>query len=492
MKKAIIFSCPYNRIQRSAGPHRIANYLRAHDMDVEVIDFASQLSLEKLQELVRSRYSNDIVFFGFSTFFNHWNHTLNQFTEWLKETYPSVATVIGGQNVLFTNASYIDYWIDSYGEIAMLQLVKQLCGSGDPVDYEIIEEKKVIKALHAYPAYNLDSYSIKYESRDFLEPYEFVTVELSRGCKFKCSFCSYPVLGLKEDVSRDANDLQEELLYNYDNFGITRYMISDETINDRVEKVIKVANVVDQLPFTPWFNGFVRADLLINHKPHWDHYTAMQLGGHYYGVETFNHKSGKVVRKGIDPGKMKSGLLEAREYFSSQLPYRGTISLIAGLPGETTETFLSGINWTLDNWTDQAISVYNLVLPNDTSKDTNLSEFSKNPGKFGFRTGNVIKIKNLQSKGSEMTWEHDTMNHITSKQLVEDFNKNHMKKFRPSGWLMFSITNLLKTTNMKDVIDFFPYAGLYENSFSDYGPFVRSQVDFVDNYINKKINWKST
>ena len=480
------------KIQRSAGAHRIANYLRNYDMDVEVIDFASHWSFEELKELVRTRYSSDIIFFGFSTFFNHWSPVLNQFTKWLKESYPATSTIIGGQNVLFTQASNIDYWIDSYGEIAMLYLVKQLTGSGEQINFETIDGKQVIKALHAYPAYNLDSYSIKYETRDFFESYEFATVELSRGCKFKCSFCSYPVLGLKDDVSRSAEDLQEELLYNYDNFGITRYNISDETINDRVEKIIKVADVVDQLPFTPWFNGFVRGDLLINQRPYWDHYAAMQLGGHYYGIETFNHKSGKAVRKGYDPHKMKAGLLDAKEYFASNTQYRGTISLISGLPGETVESFTSGIDWVIDNWADQAIAVYNLVIPNDSSKDTNLSLFSKDPSKFGFRTGKVIDIKNLQSKGSEMEWEHDTMDHITAKQLADNFNNNHFFKFKLSGWMMHYIANLLKSPDMDSIINYdFDREELAKGKgISGYGPIIASQALFVNNYINKKLNWK--
>ena len=43
--------------RRRAGGHRIANFLRSHDWDVEVIDFAAMFSIEELQELCRSTVS---------------------------------------------------------------------------------------------------------------------------------------------------------------------------------------------------------------------------------------------------------------------------------------------------------------------------------------------------------------------------------------------------------------------------------------------------
>ena len=53
--------------RRRAGGHRIASFLRSHDWDIEVIDFATEFTFEVLQELCRSRITSKTVFCGSST-----------------------------------------------------------------------------------------------------------------------------------------------------------------------------------------------------------------------------------------------------------------------------------------------------------------------------------------------------------------------------------------------------------------------------------------
>ena len=48
--------------------------------------------------------------------------------------------------------------------------------------------------------------------------------------------------------------------------GVTEYIITDDTFNDYVEKIRKYADRVEQMPFTPNFTGYVRADLLTMRK----------------------------------------------------------------------------------------------------------------------------------------------------------------------------------------------------------------------------------
>ena len=105
---------------------------------------------------------------------------------------------------------------------------------------------------------------IKYEDRDFIKSTEWLTIEFARGCIFKCPYCTFPILGVKFDPSRDSEDAYTQLQDAYDRYGVTNYFVSDETFNDKPEKIAKFADMAERLSFNPWYSGFIRADLMVS------------------------------------------------------------------------------------------------------------------------------------------------------------------------------------------------------------------------------------
>lgn len=485
MYHGLIFSYRKERVERGNGAHRIGTFLRAHGWDIEVIDFCTDWLQEELEEFVKSRVTSNTKFFGFSSFINWWPEKTNDFTAWLKKTYPDIVTIIGGQGCLLTPAENIDYWIDSFGEFAILELLKYITGNTifhSGLHVEKYKNKNVIKALHNFPAWKMPSYRIIYEPRDFLQPHEMLTIETSRGCKFKCDFCNFPILGVKEDVSRSAEDLKEELVINYDQYGIKNYTIADETFNDRKEKILKYADMVQQLHFNPWFMAFMRGDLLINQRPYWDDIAALGVGGHFYGIETFNHESGKIIGKGMNPDKLKQGLLDIKSFFEPKGIYRGTISLICGLPKETPETFWNGINWCVEHWKNQSVTSWYLELLDDTTQLSNHSEFTKNLEKYGLRRTQTKTKPEGRSffpgvKNVSM-WEHDDMNELQAMEIMKIFYADIFPlNFSSSG---FSCpTGLLEnqTNDIRKVL-------IYKN-FNDNSPHIHKHIN---DYKKKKLS----
>jgi hypothetical protein len=501
MNHALIFSCRSYPWERSSGAHRIATYLRKNGMDIEVVDFAAHWSLEQLKEFTRKSVTDKTLFFGFSTFFSFWNRTLTDFTAWLKIEYPHVKKIIGGQNVLHTAAQNIDIWVDSYGEGAMLALSKTLAGNstaGITFEPAFFGTKKVIKAIHAYPSFNLGDYSAIMEKRDYLEPWEWLTVEFGRGCKFSCAFCNFPVLGLKEDTSRSAESFEYEMRYNYDNWGISRYYVADETFNDRMEKITKFADVVEQLDFDPFFGGFIRADLLQT-KGMISELARMNFGGQYYGVETFNKKSGQIIGKGMDPNRVKQLMLDTKNYFKAQnKPYRGTISLIVGLPYSVESEWTEAMEWLRTNWSTESVVMFPLIVENleeGQEKDhTNVSKFAKNLQKYGLRKlgsqqvdffGDPTTLFNWKEgnySNNEVLWEHDTMNIFDAKRISNSFQNAVTQEFNLDCWQLGypehaarSKSQDLKSTFMinKDVA----VANLY-----------KANQESLERYISKKLS----
>lgn len=438
-------------VNRNPGAHRIATFLREKNWDVEVIDFVTRWTLEEIQELVRSRVNAQTVFFGFSSMFSHWTDNLNDFTAWLKQTYSHIPTVRGGNSVLAVDAKNIDYWIDGYGEMAILALAQYLGNSGSPplkFDVAWFGSRKVIKALHAYPAYPMPSYSIRFEHRDFVKDYEWATFEFSRGCKFKCSFCNYPILGVKEDHTASVQSADHDLRYNYDNFGIKNYYVVDETFNDSVSKIKKYADVVESLPFRPFFSGYQRVDLLINHPESWQHLVRMNFGGQYYGVESFNHQSVKAIGKGMHPDRVKQGLLDIKKYFlNSDIDfYRGNLSFIIGLPHETEASVKDARDWLLENWMDQSASaqVLHLIDPESSQYHTNISEFTRNlynnnrfrrmPDTTDLPSFAHQQVLPFHEGQHGIIWEHDSMNLPQAMKILDNWRNHITSKVKIDNW----------------------------------------------------------
>lgn len=495
---ALIFSLHTNFATsfRSAGTHRIATFLREHDWDVEVIDYTTCFTLPELKELIKSRVTSKTIFFGFGTFFNYWDDNISDLTAWMKTEYPDIKTVLGGQSVAKTPAKNIDYWIDSFGEYAIFELAKNLTGNGNSIafDLEHFSQRKLIKSVVSYPAFPMQSLKVIMEKRDFLEPFEWLTVEFGRGCKFRCKFCNFPVLGVKGDHTRSSEDFIYNMKYNYDNFGIENYYVADETFNDSPEKVRKFADAAEQLNFRPFFSGFMRADLMVSHPETWSDLVRLNFGGQYYGIETFNHVSAKMVGKGMNPDRLKQGLIDIESYFKSKIRFRATISLIVGLPGETEQSLLETEEWLLKYWKDQALVVFPLDIEDingpNLKNQTNISEFGKDIFKYGVRKMDTDQYAILDSNhnwewrhgnyaADKLMWEHDTMNVFEANRFAQRLQDRSLDYFKSDNWSM----NTIDEQSFPD-----PTRTKQENS-----KIRRQSINFqyyISHYKHKKLSWK--
>ena len=292
---------------------------------------------------------------------------LKFFTDYIRKTYPWVKIIAGGQKTWTVRCIDADYFITGNGEYAMDALLKYLCGEGpEPRITTTFENgSKLIMAQHSYPCFPKRDANISFEDRDFIQPNETLNIEFARGCIFACKYCSFPLLNMKQDTTRYEDSVYEELLENYERWGITNYYVTDDTINDSKDKIALIARAVRRLPFRPQFNGYIRADLLIRHgQDTWDDMIDMGLTSHHYGIESFNHESGKSVGKGMKPEETKEGLLKIKDYFNknSHNYYCGHFSMIAGLPFETYETLEESKKWINENWSDTLVNYIPLTL----------------------------------------------------------------------------------------------------------------------------------
>ena len=449
--------------------------------------------------------------FCFGTaFLNPWSPYLNEFISWLKTEYPSIPVVVGGNNAMVTPAENVDYWVDSYGENAILSLCKHLIGTlGSPLltDPAFFGRKKVIRGLYHYPSAPLDSYLVDYEARDFMMPWECPQIETARGCMFSCSYCNFPIIGQAKDVSVSKEEFKHQMQTGYEKWGIKNWRVMDETFNDRPEKLQKYAAAVDELNYNPWMCGFARGDLVVKHREHWDTYIRLGFLGHSMGIETFNHAAGKLVRKGMDPDKLKEGLLEFQTYTDIHAPnrYRANIQMICGIPGESVKSWNESLEWLNTYWTRQSASAHILEVPDYDDTLTNQSRFTKELVSNG-----LIKLESRQNPGYEVSkdnagnvifksttprgggvgstrndvviWKHDGMDWYQAETLVKEFYSDNgfigLRGCNP--FLSDRLFVYYKTNNFQEI---------YSKKLTDVDTSDSKFKEFTQTYIDKKLSW---
>jgi radical SAM superfamily enzyme YgiQ (UPF0313 family) len=377
----ILAGADYPKNSKTVGAHRIATWLRRKDWEIDVLDHFLFMSKDSLKEYLGKAIKDTTKWIGISYTWIHGDAEAHSLIKELKAIYPDLLFIIGGQFPYNVNLD-AEWYILGYGELAIDAILEYEFGKGDlPVSEELFTGR-YIDAYHNYPATPLSTYAIEYQEDDFLNSKTHLTVEMSRGCKFACKFCSFPFIGMKESTTVQEEDLYRQLNENYQKWGVTCYSIADDTLNDRTEKLITLRNVVNKLDFDPNFSCYVRIDLTKAHPEQVELLAESRAWMHYYGVETLNRQSGQSIGKGMNPETVKELLINMKTYMNKHLGfYRGTAGLIAGLPYETMDSLKETKKWFRENWSDQ--SYFFLLLQIVKHKDI-LSAFGTDLAKFGY------------------------------------------------------------------------------------------------------------
>jgi radical SAM superfamily enzyme YgiQ (UPF0313 family) len=414
MHHALIFDVNNWQLVRNFGAHKIASWLRRHDWDVEVVDYGGHWPKEWLKEFCAKRINSNTIFIGFSDTWGLTGPAVEKFNDLISDIqkkYPHIKTILGGQNVTSSKIR-CDYYVDGFAEYAILELVKNILGTNtQKLLYTLWNNKKLVKGVD-YPAIFMPDLFMKYETRDFIEPYEQLGVELSRGCKFSCDFCGFFPLNVKGDNFRPVSDYIDNLNYLRDQYGVEVFFASDSTLNVDYNKLSLFAEATSAMSWKPWIGGYTRIDLLVHNKKNWDTMIAMGHVGHHYGIETLNWESGKSIGKGMHPDKIKQGLIDARDYFSSRSLYTSSTSWILGLPYETLETMEAGIQWYRDNFPNQHSLFFPLGIPHpNTAIQHQKSLFSESYDKYGYINADPDNLE-------EFMW-YNTNTNLSKKQMQE-------------------------------------------------------------------------
>jgi radical SAM superfamily enzyme YgiQ (UPF0313 family) len=422
----------FGSIGRSTGSHRVATLLRKHNIETEVIDFLYEYEPEEIISILNLYNPKDLKMIGFSASLTEYHeYKTTPIIDYIKLNFPSTKIIVGGTNGFFKGISKADLYLEGFIENAILDLINFITDKPHNFPIEIFNLKTVVNCTKHYPLTDTANLETIYTASDFISPNETLVIEFSRGCIFKCKFCDFPLIGKnKNDYLRSEESLYTEFVRNYEQYGITKYIIADDTFNDNELKVDQLVNISNQLPFKLELMGFIRPDLMYSRKNSLDKIVSAGFKAMHFGIESFNPEASKSIGKAFNGTKLKNYLKEIKSNYP-RLFLHG--SFIVGLPYEDAESFSEGINWCnnsmlLDSW-----SIYNLTIPISNGFSHN-SYFSNNWMMYGYE-------KKAQS-GSKIIWKNKNFNDISARSFATKLGSKYFSNKKTNPWAAFATSGL--------------------------------------------------
>lgn len=387
-------------LYRYIGPYKIADWVRKHGYSAQVIDFVDHFNEDELWELTTKFITKDTSVIAISTTFlsqhryetdrgiqrlpEHILHIMAR----VKENYPHIKIVMGGAySEMIGGWSLLDAAVIGKGEDIFLELLEHY-KKGTPPPKSVKKMPPWGKGLveHYYESnnkkYNIETDAFRFVKNDCILWGEALPLELSRGCIFKCKFCQYENIGKKKlDYLRSMECVKEELIYNYENFGVTNYQILCDTFNDTTYKINQWHKMTQSLPFKINFACYLRADLLHRYRDTAHQLHESGLFGAFHGLESLNPKASHLVGKAWSGKHGRKFIPELfHDIWKGQVAQH--LSLIVGLPYESKDGVLDTANWFIENKL-HCIRFTGLVIHKDVWRSS--SEFERNAEKYGFK-----------------------------------------------------------------------------------------------------------
>jgi hypothetical protein len=421
MTKAIIFTdmAGYYGFGRAAGAYRIASEFRTRGDDIKVVDCFCSLTLAQIKSIIKDRITSKTEWIGFSTTF-----MINQETSSILDTKRNqaknrVTAIEKKQFDTPTGLSKTEEW-DLVEWIKSLNL--QVIFGGWNATYTAIHPYvKIISGPcedKFFKDFSFTTSQITYTQDDYIQPGEDLPIEVARGCIFKCKFCHYPLNGKRLwEFVKSPEVLRDEMMRNYEQYGTTGYMISDDTYNDSPEKVKSLLEMYRTLPFDLRFSTYARLDLLISHPETQDMLYESGMRSVFFGIESLNHEAGKFVGKGMHPDKVKRGLLDFKEKYPDMLIYA---SMIGGLPTETIDELEQSFQFLTQEANISNVAFVPLSL-------TSGSDMSLNAERYGY----------TRSSNDPRGWTRT--DGLTSQEVREwCIEKTRQRQNHPGGYVFYN------------------------------------------------------
>jgi anaerobic magnesium-protoporphyrin IX monomethyl ester cyclase len=316
----------------------LAAALQASGTGVSIID-AEVLGLGHEQLL--SQIAPDADLIGFSATTLAWPSTRLAAAH-VRSAFPNALLVIGGAQVnAFPEetllASVFDLGVLGDGEATLVELVARLASGRDVSDLEgcVVRDGDQIRVNEPIP-WMEDLDTVPFPALDLLpmDRYQCVMVEepfvsmiTSRGCPYRCDFCSQIYCG-STLRSRSAESIVDEMQHWIERYGAKEIVLFDETFGVKKQIALRVCELIQERGIKIRWNARTRINLVDREL-----LSAMRNAGCYalhLGIESGTDRVLALMNKKITTREVRAAVALARE-----LGFQTHAYFMLGYPGET-------------------------------------------------------------------------------------------------------------------------------------------------------------
>jgi radical SAM superfamily enzyme YgiQ (UPF0313 family) len=255
----------------------------------------------------------------------------------LKTLRPELVVVVGGPEVSFETGeqricALADYVVTGWGDVTFPKLCRQILGGPRPL--------MKVHAGEQPPLAELQLPYAEYSDRDIAQRHLYV--EASRGCPFKCEFCLSALDKTAWPFDLDAFLAELAALHER---GARRFKFVDRTFNLNVRTSLRILEFfLQRIEASPQNPCFAHFEMVPDHLPEAlkEMIARFPAGTLQFeiGIQTFNAEVQQRISRKQDNERAEANL----RWLAGESRAHLHVDLIAGLPGESLESFAAGFD----------------------------------------------------------------------------------------------------------------------------------------------------
>jgi anaerobic magnesium-protoporphyrin IX monomethyl ester cyclase len=208
----------------------------------------------------------------------------------------------------------------------------------------------------AYHLFQMDRYTNLQPTVDKVEGARSFSIMTSRGCPYRCSFCSQSIMPVKWRA-RSASNVLAEWRHLVEDLGAEEIGVLDDSANIRRERLHELCDALigQKLNHVPWiFVNGIRANLadyeLLKHMKE------AGLKRTAFGVESGDQIILNRINKRIELDTIRQAFADAKKAGVETIGF-----FILGLPGETEESMEKTIRFSIE--LDPLVANFSMMTP---------------------------------------------------------------------------------------------------------------------------------